>query len=316
MNITTTIHNKNDMSSHNSPKVSIIVATYRRKETLKKALQSLITQTYPNFEIIVVDDNADANWNEEVEKTVNSIKSSGSIEIISVQNKNNKGSAETRNIGIKLATGEYVTFLDDDDLYLPDKVKKQVEHMTKEGSDFSLTDLWLYDENGKLIEKRLRDYIKDFSSDSLIRYHLMYHMTGTDVMMFKKKYLIDIGMFSPINVGDEFYLMQKAIDGKGIFSYLPGCEVKAYVHSETGGLSSGDGKIKGENELYDYKKKYFDMLTNKQVRYIKMRHYAVLAFAELRRKNRIKSLYFLIRSFFVSPLNLIDIFIKTAASRF
>lgn len=310
MNITTMIHNEKDMSSHNSPKVSIIVATYRRKEALKKALQSLIAQTYSNFEIIVVDDNADAEWNTEIEKIVSSMKNSDNVEIIYIQNKNNKGSAETRNIGIKVATGEYVTFLDDDDLYLSDKVKKQVEHMTKEGSDFSLTDLWLYDEKDKLIEKRIRDYIKDFSSESLMRYHLMYHMTGTDVMMFKKKYLIDIGLFSPINVGDEFYLMQKAIYGKGIFSYLPGCEVKAYVHSETDGLSSGDGKIKGENELYEYKKKYFDKLTQKEQRYIKMRHHAVLAFAEFRRKRYFYMIKNLCLSLIYSPTKLINLFIN------
>ena len=256
MNVFNGAHNKEDVSSHNSPKVSIIVATYRRKETLKKALQSLTTQTYSNIEVIVIDDNADTEWNTEVEKIVNSMKSSDGYEVIYIKNKDNKGSAETRNIGIKQATGEYVTFLDDDDLYLSNKVKKQVEHMIKEGSDFSLTDLWLYDEKDKLIEKRRRDYIKDYSSDSLIRYHLMYHMTGTDVMMFKKKYLLDIGMFSPINVGDEFYLMQKAIDGKGIFSYLPGCEVKAYVHSETEGLSSGDGKLKARKNCMNIRRNF------------------------------------------------------------
>lgn len=310
MNITTMIHNEKDMSSHNSPKVSIIVATYRRKEALKKALQSLITQTYSNFEIIVVDDNADVEWNTEIDNIVNSMKISDNVEIIYIQNKNNKGSAETRNIGIMVATGEYVTFLDDDDIYLPDKLRKQVEHMSKEGADFSLTDLWLYDEKDKLIEKRVRDYIKDFSSESLMRYHLMYHMTGTDVMMFKKKYLIDIGLFSLINVGDEFYLMQKAIDGKGIFSYLPGCEVKAYVHSETDGLSSGDGKIKGENQLYEYKKKYFDRLTQKEQRYIKMRHYAVLAFAELRRKRYFYMIKNLSLSLIFSPTKLINLFLN------
>ncbi|MGM0753096.1 MAG: glycosyltransferase family 2 protein [Bacillota bacterium] len=310
MNITTTNHTEKGMSTHNPPKVSIIVATYRRKEALEKALQSLIIQTYSNFEIIVVDDNADAEWNTKVKKIVNKMKDSDNVEIIYVQNKNNIGSAETRNIGIKLATGEYVTFLDDDDIYLPEKVKKQVEYMIKIGSDFSLTDLWLYDEKDKLIEKRVRDYIKDSSSESLIRYHLMFHMTGTDVMMFKKKYLIDIGLFSPINVGDEFYLMQKAIDGKGVFSYLPGCEVKAYVHSETDGLSSGDGKIKGENELYEYKKKYFDKLSQKEQRYVKMRHYAVIAYAEFRKKRYFSMIKNSCLSMISSPMNFINLFIN------
>jgi glycosyltransferase involved in cell wall biosynthesis len=310
MNNTTMIHNKNNISLFNSPRVSIIVATYRRKEALERALQSLISQTYSNFEIIVVDDNADAEWNTEIDAIVTRMKNSENVEITYIQNKNNKGSAETRNIGIKLATGEYVTFLDDDDIYLPDKVKKQVEYMIKEGSDFSLTDLWLYDEKDKLIEKRVRNYILDFSSESLIRYHLIYHMTGTDVMMFKKKYLIDIGLFSPINVGDEFYLMQKAIDGKGVFSYLPGCEVKAYVHSDTDGLSSGDGKIKGENDLYEYKKKYFDKLSQKERRYVRMRHFAVIAYAELRKRRYISMIKNSCLSFISSPINFIDLFIN------
>lgn len=310
MNNTTMNCDEKDLSSQSSPKVSIIVATYRRKEALENALQSLIVQTYSNFEIIVVDDNADVEWNTEIEKIISSMRNSDNVEIIYIQNKNNKGSAETRNIGVKLATGEYVTFLDDDDIYLPDKVKKQVEHMIQEGSDFSLTDLWLYDEKDKLIEKRIRDYIKDFSSESLMRYHLMHHMTGTDVMMFKKKYMIDIGLFSPINVGDEFYLMQKAIDSKGIFSYLPGCEVKAYVHSATDGLSSGDGKIKGENELYEYKKKYFDKLTQKEQRYVKMRHYAVIAYAEFRKKRFISMIKNACLSLMFSPTKLINLFIN------
>ncbi|WDN59827.1 glycosyltransferase family 2 protein [Streptococcus parasuis] len=310
MNVISKIHNKEDISSHSSPKVSIIVATYRRKEALKRALQSLVEQTYPYIEIIVIDDNANAEWNTQVEKIVNSIKLNNGHEIIYIKNLSNKGSAETRNTGINQATGEFVTFLDDDDIYLPNKVKKQVEHMTKEGADFSLTDLWLYDEKGKLIEKRVRDYIKDSSSESLMKYHLMYHLTGTDVMMFKKKYLVDIGLFSPINVGDEFYLMQKAIDGKGIFSYLPGCEVKAYVHSETEGLSSGDGKIKGENQLYEYKKKYFDRLTQKEQNYIKMRHYAVLAFAEFRRKRYFYMIKNLCLSLIISPAKLISLFVN------
>ncbi|WP_026672873.1 glycosyltransferase family 2 protein [Alkalihalobacterium bogoriense] len=310
MNNTTTNLTEEGMSTYKSPKVSIIVATYRRKEALEKALQSLIVQTYSNYEIILVDDNADAEWNTEVEKIVNNMKDSDNVEIIYVQNMNNKGSAETRNIGIKLATGEYVTFLDDDDIYLPDKVKKQVEFMINEGLDFSITDLWLYDEKDKLIEKRIRGYIKDFSSESLIRYHLMFHMTGTDVMMFKKKYLIDIGLFSPINVGDEFYLMQKAIEGKGVFGYLPRCDVKAYVHSETDGLSSGDGKIKGENELYEYKKKYFDKLPQKDQRYVKMRHYAVIAYAEFRKKRYFSMIKNLCLSLMFSPIHFINLFIN------
>jgi hypothetical protein len=128
--------------------------------------------------------------------------------------------------------------------------------------------------------------------------------------MFKRGYLISIGGFPLINVGDEFYLMQKAIEAGGIFSYLQVCDIKAYVHVQTDGLSSGESKIKGENMLYEFKKKSFDKLLSKDIRYIKMRHYAVLAFAELRNKNLIRFMKYSIHSFFNSPDQSIGLFLS------
>jgi len=147
-----------------------------------------------------------------------------------------------------------------------------------------------------LLKREPENILKD-----LLKYHLMHHITGTDTIMFKRDYLFNIGGFPPINVGDEFYLMQKAIEAGGAFSYLPLCDVQAYVHIKTNGLSSGDSKIKGENALYEYKKKYFSQLSNKEIRYIKMRHYAVLAFAEIRKKNAIGFIKYAIVSFINSP---------------
>ncbi|CEP47872.1 glycosyl transferase family protein [[Clostridium] sordellii] len=109
--------------------VSVIVATYRRELTLKKALESLSNQTYDKIEIIVVDDNSDEKWNSKVNQIIRNVKSKHKI--IYIKNEINKGSAETRNIGIRKSSGEYITFLDDDDIYLPDKIKNQVNHMIK-----------------------------------------------------------------------------------------------------------------------------------------------------------------------------------------
>jgi NADP-dependent 3-hydroxy acid dehydrogenase YdfG len=220
-----------------------------------------------------------------------------------------RGSAETRNLGILKASGEYITFLDDDDIYLPNKIRNQLQYMQKLDTDFSITDIWLYDEKDNLIEKRNRNYIKDDTSINLLKYHLMYHITGTDVMMFKKNYLLKIGMFPSIDIGDEFYLMMKAIEYKGKFCYLNVCDVKAYVHSQTDGMSSGEGKILGENNLYNFKKQYFTFLSKDERKYIKMRHYAVLAFAEYRQKRYFYVTKYLLYSFVSSPLNLFKLFI-------
>lgn len=292
------------------PLVSVIVATYRRDISLEKALISIVNQTYEFIEIIVVDDNADEFWNKKVEGIISNIKLKYGRGIVYLRNKVNRGSAETRNNGIMAATGRYVSFLDDDDIYLENKIKNHLEHIIEKESDFSITDLYLYDEKDRLIEMRKRSYIKNTTYNDLLKYNLMYHMTGTDTMMFRRDFLINIGGFPPIDVGDEFYLMQRAIESQGQFSYLPICDVKAYIHTATHGLSSGKGKIDGENKLYDYKKQFFSKLNNKEIRYIKMRHFAVFAFADLRKKNFIGFIKNCVFSFINSPFQSVGLLLN------
>lgn len=288
--------------------VSVVVATYKREAELKNALESLAKQTYPNMEIVLVDDNGNDEWNSKVSETVEVFRNRyPKIKLECIVNNSNQGSSKTRNIGIHSAHGDYITFLDDDDIYLPDKIRKQVEFMETNQCDYSITDLILYNEDDKKINRRIRSYIKETTVESLRLYHLKYHMTGTDTIMFKKEYLIQIGGFASIDVGDEFYLMQRAIEEGGKFGYLPGCDIKAYVHTGDGGLSSGDGKIKGENALYEYKKTFFNQLEVGDIRYIKMRHYAVIAYAELRRKDYVKFISNALKSFLASPCNFFTI---------
>ena len=288
--------------------VSVVVATYKRGTALKNALESLSNQTYKNFEIVLVDDNSNEEWNEKVKNTVCSFKEKHpDIAFKYIINNQNQGSAKTRNIGIEAAEGEYITFLDDDDVYLPEKINNQVKFMGDGNYDYSITDLDLYSENDVLIEHRTREFIKKTDQDSLIRYHLMHHLTGTDTMMFKKEYLIKIGCFAPIDVGDEFYLMLRAIKGHGNFGYMPECNIKAYVHTGEGGLSSGQSKIDGENALYEYKKSLFNQIDKHSIKYIKMRHHAVLAFAYLRMKKPLTTIKHGLISFVSSPISLMKL---------
>lgn len=289
-------------------KVSVIIATYRRKNELIRALESLYCQSYFNIEIIVVDDNDDNDWNELVGKIVDDFKEkNSSIQLIYIQNHPNLGSAKTRNVGIEIATGDYVTFLDDDDIYLPDKIKRQVDQMIEKNADYSLMNLALYNEDETLCEIRKRDYLIGKEDNDLLLCHLKYHMTGTDTMMFRRKYLNDIGGFEPIDVGDEFYLMMKSIERKGVFVYVDSNDVKAYVHQGEGGLSSGQGKINGENRLYKYKKSFFKSISAKDKRYIIMRHYAVLAFAYKRSGKVVRFILSGIKSFIVAPFQCVKL---------
>lgn len=293
------------------PVVSIVVATYQRKESLYNALESLAQQDYEPVEIVLVDDNDHPQWNQIVRGIVSDFQTKHShIPLRHIENHPNQGSARARNTGVNGASGSYITFLDDDDVYLPEKVTRQLNFMLQGDLDYSVTDLMLYDHLGKLRDSRIRDYITSNDADALLRYHLKYHITGTDTMMFRKDYFLQIGGFAPINVGDEYYLMHRAIDGGGKFGYLPGCDVKAYIHTGDGGLSSGEGKIQGENQLYEYKKAYFPKLKKEDRRYIKTRHFMVLAYAHLRKRQYLKCGWNMLNAMAASPVDLLKLAVK------
>ena len=118
-------------------------------------------------------------------------------------------------------------------------------------------------------------------------------------------------MFDEIDMGDEFYLMLKAIQSNGIFVYQPECFVKAYVHTSGTGITVGANKEMGENLLFENKRKYFNILNSNDIRYIKMRHYLVLLSCGLRDRNIYKILKNLIYSFFSCPLS----FVKFSLNR-
>ncbi len=104
----------------NNPEVSIIIPTYNRAHLIKRAIQSVLNQTYQNFEIIVVDDGSTDNTEEEV-KNLNNQK------IRYIRYNENKGAASARNTGIKVSRGEYIAFQDSDDEWFPNKLKRQME---------------------------------------------------------------------------------------------------------------------------------------------------------------------------------------------
>lgn len=264
------------------PLVSIVIPTYRRERSLYNALCSVEGQDYGNLEIIVVDDNDETDWNGKVSDIVERFRQQCTRPVFYIANHPNRGSAMARNVGIDAARGQYVSFLDDDDIYLPSKIRHQVARMEEDSADYSLTDLALYNEDESLCEIRRRDYFRTPEGLDLFICHLKYHMTGTDTMMFRTDYIRTFGGFEHIDVGDEYYLMMKAILSGGRFAYVAECDVRAYVHTGEQGLSSGQSKINGENRLFDFKQQYFDRLAPKDVRYIKMRHHAVLAFAYIR----------------------------------
>ncbi len=105
-----------------SPVVSVIITSYNRPELIHDAVRSVIDQTFKDYEIIIVDDAS----NEQTQQSIESIcKEFDSIKY--VHHTENKGLAAARNTGLSIAKGEFAAFLDDDDIWMPTKLEKQVK---------------------------------------------------------------------------------------------------------------------------------------------------------------------------------------------
>ena len=114
--------------------VSIIMPYYKKKKYIKIAINSVIRQTYKNFELIIIYDDGskeDLNFLKKIVKKDKRIKL--------FVNKKNLGAGRSRNKGIKLSKGNFIAFLDSDDLWKKNKLKKQIIFMKKNGIDASHT---------------------------------------------------------------------------------------------------------------------------------------------------------------------------------
>lgn len=288
----------------NAPLVTVIIPTYKRTvEYLSRAVQSVMNQTYPNVEIIVIDDSP-ADY-EERDKISAYMKGIETDRIRYYRNETNMGGSLARNRGISLANGEFISFLDDDDEYMEHKIEKQVKFMLCDNYDLSFSDMIMYNTAGKVVDYREYKDIPAFDNDSLLRYHLMKHMTGTPTFMFATEKLRGIGGFEDAKMGQEFYLMLKSIECGLKIGYLPECDVKVYKHAD-GGITQGQNKINGENRLFDFKKKYFERLSAKEIRFIKFRHWAVMVVAYKRNRMYLQMLLAGLKAFFSSPLDFFE----------
>lgn len=109
---------------HN-PLVSVIIPAYNHELYIEEALQSVVNQTYPNIELIVINDGSTDGTAGIIEKFIQ-VNNERNIQYV---NKENEGVCKTLNKGLNMSTGDYVAFLASDDLWLPDRVSIQLEFM-------------------------------------------------------------------------------------------------------------------------------------------------------------------------------------------
>jgi len=122
--------------------VSIIIPYYKKKDYIKKTINSILKQTYKKFEIIIINDEPG-----ELSKNILSFLKKKDSRIKIINNKKNIGAGKSRNKGINIAKGKYIAFIDSDDLWKKNKLLKQIEFMRKKNIEISHTSYEIIDDD-------------------------------------------------------------------------------------------------------------------------------------------------------------------------
>ncbi len=240
------------------PKISIIIPLFNRPEFIKETLNSLIAQTYKKWEAIIIDDGSTDNSVQEVDKIA---KKDNRIKLYK-RNRNPKGAQTCRNIGIEKASGEYLIFLDSDDLLKPFALQQRIETINK----YPILDYWIFQtvcfENE--IENETKFWNIETEEDNLIRFLNLDSTWHTTAGIWKKEIIkkhivFDEELACWQDVDFHLQALYQKLKYK-IFFNLP-ADVLYRRHS-IGSISQGGfNKIKRKSQIY-FVKKYFNLLDN------------------------------------------------------
>ena len=187
--------------------VSIITPYYKKKKYIELTINSVLQQTYKNFELIIIYDDQNK---EDLNLLKNLTKKDKRIKLYI--NKKNLGAGRSRNKGIKLCQGSLIAFLDADDLWARNKLKKQIFFMKKSLVDISHTSYHIINSDNKKIGNRIA---KDMNHKLL----LSSCDIGLSTVIMKKKIITNKIKFANINTKEDYVLWLKiTLDNKKIFA--------------------------------------------------------------------------------------------------
>lgn len=170
-----------------SPTISVVIPTYNRADYLPEALESVFSQTFTDYEVIVVDDGSTDGTREILAKWIKAGR-------LRYEYQENAGVSAARNRGIRLAKGRYAALLDADDIFLPPKLEKQVALFERvPGLGFVHSNFSKFDEAGK--DLGVRDttrYAGRIYPWMLQEWSLLL---GTSSLMFRREVVLEIGGF-------------------------------------------------------------------------------------------------------------------------
>lgn len=211
---------------HNG-KVSVIIPTYNRAGTIKRSIDSVLKQTYGNFELIVVDDGSTDNTSRLIEDYDDS-----RLRYMRIEER--RGANHARNVGIENAGGDYIAFQDSDDEWYPDKLEKQMKIlMDQKQVDIVFSRYLHHFMDGRQVLVPNKNYTKYLLQDKLEAVLAGSNVIGTPTLVIRKKCFQETGVFDEMISRFQDWEIMIRFAQKYRIAFLDEVQLDAYEMKES-----------------------------------------------------------------------------------
>ena len=235
------------------PLISIIIPTYQRCSKLKIALKSVFSQTYDNYEILIIDDGSKDGTKEMVE-------SFNDERIFYIWQNHSGCPANPRNKGIKAAKGEWVAFLDSDDWWSPNKLKNCMHYSNNE-VDLIYHDLEIASDKQNFFKRKIIK-TRQLKKPVLIDLLLNGNLISNSSVIVRRKFLISVGYIDEreeLTAAEDYHTWLKISKLTDKFLYIP--QQLGYYFDHSQNLSKKNMSIPSSNAVSEFRK-FLDIKEN------------------------------------------------------
>jgi len=293
------------MTTKGLPLISVVIPTYNHAKFLRRALESIVSQEFKDWEIIIIDNHSDDNTDE----VVDSFKGS-TIKFLKIHNGGVIGAS--RNYGVDEAKGEWIAFMDSDDLWYPSRLSSCVQYCESSNSEFdviSTDEIMVFSDIDK--KKTLKH---GPSSENMYRDMLLYgNRLSPSATIVRKSFLDQHNLrFSESQefvTAEDYDFWMRLARNKAKFIFLRNVEGEYSIHGNN--ASSQLDKQASANKCvlmeHVFELQEFETDKSKLWRKVRSRIYFSDALKRLKVLNISKAITLLLMSFFSSPFGLIDV---------
>ena len=209
-----------------SPKVSVLMSVYNGLPYLHESIESILNQTYTDFEFVIIDDcSTDKSW------SILEKYATQDSRIKLYQNEHNLGLTKSLNKGLKLAQGEYIARQDADDISLPERLQKQVYCLSEESDVILVSSEWESIDNQDHVLGNSQRAIEPILVTWYL--HFVNYIGGHSQVVYRRKSVLSVGCYCESYPYAQDYELWLRLSKKGKIVILPDILLKYRVHDES-----------------------------------------------------------------------------------